>query len=34
MSELVKYLHDVDIKFDLYNDGSHGKLNHLVNDRC
>jgi len=30
VSELVKYLHAVDVKFDVYNDGSHGKLNHMV----
>jgi len=31
VSQLVKYLHSVDIKFDIYNDGSQGKLNHMVN---
>ena len=30
MLELVKYLQDADIKFELFNDGSHGKLNHMV----
>jgi len=30
MSELIKYLHAVDIKFDIYNGGSQGKLNHMV----
>lgn len=30
MCELVKYLHAVDVKFVIYNDGSHGTLNHLV----
>jgi len=31
MSELVKYLHAVAIKFDICNNGLHGKLNHRVN---
>ena len=30
MSQLIKHLHTVDIKFDIYNDGSQGKLNHMV----
>ena len=30
MSELIEYLHAVDIKFDIYNGGSQGKLNHMV----
>ena len=30
MLELVKYLQDADIKFELFNDGSYGKLNHMV----
>jgi len=30
MYELIKCLQAVDIKFDIYNDGSQGKLNHMV----
>ena len=31
VSKLVTYLRAVDIKFDIYNDGSQGKLNLMVN---
>ena len=30
MSDLVKYLHAVDMKFDICNNGLNGKLNHMV----
>jgi len=30
LSKLVKYLQAIDIKFDICNDGSLGKLNHMV----